>query len=288
MRYYLLGMEYLKKYKLVVLMWALLGVTLGLYTSRPETSTPQPGGSVIRSFVIGGVIHSSPLGRFRFPLRHSYDNSIQSDKPTSLTLELIPTYFRLNNLYSSSNIVHLSHQTVPPRWYSLPFSDHHPAIRIRSSATSNNASANSPVAELRSTTVYLLAGDQGPSAQVQANHLPRHRSAGCYLYVRLRTWHANFAVARAHPSTCDMAMTSDAKLTYHRARQIDLIDKKTHEIRQDDEKVVYKSLQEIADDLPDNSPRYILLSYPLTLVRISLFLVLLLWHEVGVMYNTVS
>lgn len=85
-----------------------------------------------------------------------------------------------------------------------------------------------------------------------------------------------------------MAMTSDAKLTYHRARQIDLIDKKTHEIRQDDEKVVYKSLQEIADDLPDNSPRYILLSYPLTLVRISLFLVLLLWHEVGVMYNTVS
>lgn len=43
------------------------------------------------------------------------------------------------------------------------------------------------------------------------------------------------------------------------------IDKKTHEIRQDEDKVVYKSLDEIADDLPDNSPRYILLSYPLTL-----------------------
>lgn len=43
------------------------------------------------------------------------------------------------------------------------------------------------------------------------------------------------------------------------------IDKKTFEIRQDDDKVVYKSLDEIADDLPDNSPRYVLLSYPLTL-----------------------
>lgn len=49
----------------------------------------------------------------------------------------------------------------------------------------------------------------------------------------------------------------------------DLIDKKTHEIKQDEDKVVYKSLEEIAEDLPDNSPRYILLSYPLTLVRVS-------------------
>ncbi|KAI0431029.1 glia maturation factor beta [Xylaria sp. FL1042] len=44
-----------------------------------------------------------------------------------------------------------------------------------------------------------------------------------------------------------------------------LIDKKTHEVKQDEDKVVYRSLEEIADDLPDNSPRYILLSYPLTL-----------------------
>jgi hypothetical protein len=48
-----------------------------------------------------------------------------------------------------------------------------------------------------------------------------------------------------------------------------MIDKKTHEVRQDEEKTVYKSLDEIADDLPDNSPRYILLSYPLTLVRVT-------------------
>ncbi|TQN72217.1 Actin-depolymerizing factor gmf1 [Colletotrichum shisoi] len=43
------------------------------------------------------------------------------------------------------------------------------------------------------------------------------------------------------------------------------IDKTTHEIRQDDDKVVYKSLDEISDDLPDHSPRFVLLSYPLTL-----------------------
>lgn len=51
-----------------------------------------------------------------------------------------------------------------------------------------------------------------------------------------------------------------------------MIDKKTYEIRQDDDKVVYKSLEEIAEDLPDNSPRFILLSHPLTMVGSTLFL----------------
>ena len=44
-----------------------------------------------------------------------------------------------------------------------------------------------------------------------------------------------------------------------------MIDKNTKEIRQDEDKTVYKSLDEIAEDLPDHSPRYILLSYPMTL-----------------------
>lgn len=48
----------------------------------------------------------------------------------------------------------------------------------------------------------------------------------------------------------------------------DMIDKSTHEIRQDEDKVVYKSLEEVGEDLPDHSPRFILLSYPLTLVSI--------------------
>ncbi|KAK6212482.1 hypothetical protein LQW54_005256 [Pestalotiopsis sp. IQ-011] len=43
------------------------------------------------------------------------------------------------------------------------------------------------------------------------------------------------------------------------------IDKKTKEIKQDEDKAVYKSLEEIGDDLPDHSPRFVLLSYPLTL-----------------------
>lgn len=47
----------------------------------------------------------------------------------------------------------------------------------------------------------------------------------------------------------------------------DMIDKATKEIKQDDDKTVYKSLEEIGDDLPDHSPRFVLLSYPMTLVR---------------------
>lgn len=48
--------------------------------------------------------------------------------------------------------------------------------------------------------------------------------------------------------------------------ETDLIDKNTHEIRQDDDKTVYTALDEIADDLPDSTPRFIFLSYPLTMV----------------------
>ncbi|QIW99337.1 hypothetical protein AMS68_004855 [Peltaster fructicola] len=42
------------------------------------------------------------------------------------------------------------------------------------------------------------------------------------------------------------------------------INKQTLEILQSDDEV-YKSLEELADELPDNTPRFILLSYPLTL-----------------------
>lgn len=48
--------------------------------------------------------------------------------------------------------------------------------------------------------------------------------------------------------------------------RVDEIDKKTHEIRQDEDQVTYKSLEDIAEDLPDNTPRFVLLSYPMTLV----------------------
>ncbi|KJZ77910.1 hypothetical protein HIM_02547 [Hirsutella minnesotensis 3608] len=59
------------------------------------------------------------------------------------------------------------------------------------------------------------------------------------------------------------------RLTTSRAKEpqavIYMIDKNTHEIRQVDNKTVYKSLEEIGDDLPDHAPRYVLLSYPLTM-----------------------
>lgn len=46
----------------------------------------------------------------------------------------------------------------------------------------------------------------------------------------------------------------------------DQINKHTLEIVQADEQV-YTDLQDLADELPDHSPRYVLLSHPLTLVR---------------------
>ncbi|KAK5689059.1 hypothetical protein LTR17_026560 [Elasticomyces elasticus] len=42
------------------------------------------------------------------------------------------------------------------------------------------------------------------------------------------------------------------------------VDKSSMEIKQADDEV-YKDMQELSDELPDNSPRYVLLSYPLTL-----------------------
>ncbi|KAF2180056.1 glia maturation factor beta [Zopfia rhizophila CBS 207.26] len=42
------------------------------------------------------------------------------------------------------------------------------------------------------------------------------------------------------------------------------IDKKTMEISQVDEDV-YSNMQDLADELPDHAPRFVLLSYPLTL-----------------------
>ncbi|KAH8596014.1 GMF family protein [Bisporella sp. PMI_857] len=43
------------------------------------------------------------------------------------------------------------------------------------------------------------------------------------------------------------------------------INRKTLVIKQDEEETVYKTLEDIAEDLPDHSPRFVLLSYPLTL-----------------------
>ncbi|EAW12988.1 GMF family protein [Aspergillus clavatus NRRL 1] len=44
----------------------------------------------------------------------------------------------------------------------------------------------------------------------------------------------------------------------------DIIDSKTQEIRAEDGEV-YTKMEDLADELPESSPRFILLSYPLTL-----------------------
>lgn len=54
--------------------------------------------------------------------------------------------------------------------------------------------------------------------------------------------------------------------TDHKLRA-DQIDKQSLEIAQADDET-YTSMQELADELPDHSPRFVLLSYPLTLVSI--------------------
>lgn len=47
----------------------------------------------------------------------------------------------------------------------------------------------------------------------------------------------------------------------------DQIDKQSLEISQADDKI-YSSMQDLADELPGHSPRFVLLSYPLTLVGV--------------------
>ncbi|RMY80223.1 hypothetical protein D0862_12834 [Hortaea werneckii] len=56
------------------------------------------------------------------------------------------------------------------------------------------------------------------------------------------------------------------RLGTSRAKDPQAIDKSTMEIKQADD-TVYSNMQELSDELPDNSPRYVLLSYPLTMVR---------------------
>ncbi|RKF53883.1 Glia maturation factor gamma [Erysiphe neolycopersici] len=62
-----------------------------------------------------------------------------------------------------------------------------------------------------------------------------------------------------------------------------MIDRNTLEIKQNEQsKTVYTSLEDLSEDLPDHSPRFVLLSYPLTLPsgRISVPYVLLYYLPV--------
>lgn len=49
-------------------------------------------------------------------------------------------------------------------------------------------------------------------------------------------------------------------------RRVDHVDKHNLQILQDDPPTTYDSLEDLADALPENTPRYVLLSYPMTTV----------------------
>lgn len=55
-------------------------------------------------------------------------------------------------------------------------------------------------------------------------------------------------------------------LEYSANDLLDIIDAKSQEIRPQDGEV-YSKMEDLADDLPESSPRFILLSHPLTMVR---------------------
>lgn len=81
------------------------------------------------------------------------------------------------------------------------------------------------------------------------------------MYVQGRGYHDT---ARHDTTNTLLELDSNAN-HWHLPDGTDLIDKTTHEIHQDQDKTTYTSLDEIAEDLPDHAPRFILLSYPLTM-----------------------
>lgn len=107
----------------------------------------------------------------------------------------------------------------------------------------------------RSAAVYIFFGDYREAAQVSARDVEIERPPSRDMYVLHLTLYAN----RTYQHTCISTLT--------RCYAIDHIDKSTLEITQADDEV-YTNMQELADELPPHSPRYVLLSYPLTLVRL--------------------
>ncbi|KAF4554738.1 Actin-depolymerizing factor gmf1-like protein [Elsinoe fawcettii] len=75
-------------------------------------------------------------------------------------------------------------------------------------------------------------------------------------YVRPATSHASTSLSTAQPTILGYQVAD--------SKQEDLINKSTHEIHAEDD-TTYTNLQDLADELPDHSPRYILLSHPITM-----------------------
>lgn len=114
-----------------------------------------------------------------------------------------------------------------------------------SRAPSRFPAANRTPLGLRITTLHLQPRDARQAAQVPSRDLTRLHTASRNLYLpRLHTY--------LPPRTT-------------RADKIDLIDKKHLEIKPHEDAEVYTTLAALADELPEHAPRFVLLSYPLTL-----------------------
>ena len=85
-------------------------------------------------------------------------------------------------------------------------------------------------------------------------------------YVRLEAIISPYA---AHPHDALDKGGKPGLMVYGSRGDLDHIDKQSLEISPANDEV-YSSMQELADELPDHSPRFVLLSYPLTLVVLPL------------------
>lgn len=98
---------------------------------------------------------------------------------------------------------------------------------------------------VRLTTVYLLAGDERQAPEIPPGDFTREERAGGHLYAHLSTEGRGEQADR----TCE-----------------DMIDSKSQDIKPASDET-YSDMLDLADELPDSSPRFVLLSYPLTLVQ---------------------
>lgn len=122
------------------------------------------------------------------------------------------------------------------------------AISARLSSNSSITNRRDQIG-FRIEAVHDLSRVKETPSQLSPQDLACKGTTGSYLY--------------AHRAFINRTETHENHLLT--APFTDMIDKNTHEIRQEED-VQYTSLQEVADELPDHSPRFVLLSYPLTTV----------------------